>query len=44
MLRFYMPEDTYTASEKTEALHNQLEDFLHMEAFGDLLKILKADT
>ncbi len=43
MLRFFIPENTHSASERAEAVNNQIIDFLHMEAFRDLLKILDTD-
>ena len=43
MLRFFVPEYTNSASERAEAINIQIKDFLHMEAFSDLLKILEVD-
>lgn len=43
MLRFFVPENTNSASERAEAINIQIKDFLHMEAFSDLLKILEVD-
>lgn len=44
MLRFTMPDNTYTLAEKEEALKDQLEAFKHDEALKEMLDILEVDA
>ena len=44
MHRFFMPDNTYSISEKAESIRIQIRDFLDSEALRDFLGILGTDT